>query len=131
MSQAIKGLNFGTSGSNNMLQPKGSVVLMSSSYEGRGYHSLSGETGSKQYTNYGNGILWKATVRRRSVFFFSPNISKPDLNHFFPENVILVKKWDDLINQLEGIHGKSPKASIVPTSIQLIRKSENKNNYRN
>jgi len=125
LNQAIKGLNFMSSGANNMVSRNGSIVLMSSSYEGKGYHSLSGETGAKLYKNYEKSIVWKATVRRRRAFFFSPNISKPDLNHFFPKNVQLFKEWNSLINKLELIHGNSPKVALVPTSIQLAEKVKN------
>ncbi|MFX1532536.1 MAG: lactate racemase domain-containing protein [Promethearchaeota archaeon] len=124
LNQSGKGFNFISSGPNNMLNLSSSIVLMSSSYEGRGFHSLVGETGSKLYSNFGDSDVWKVAMSKRAVFFFSPNISKPDLNHFFPKDVRLVKDWGNLINDLEQIHGKSPKAALVPTSIQLIEKIE-------
>ena len=102
-----------------LLERKGSIIFMSSSYEGRGYHSLMAETGAKLYSNYGDMVIWKAFVKKRNVFYFSPNVSESDLYHFFPENVTLIKKWDDLILELEKLHGTNPKACIVPTSIQL------------
>jgi hypothetical protein len=92
---------------------------MSSSYEGKGFHSLIAETGAKLYNNFGNGILWKAFVKRRNVYFFSPNISKPDLYHFYPKSVQLFIEWKKLIEDLEKLHGNTPKAAIIPTSIQL------------
>jgi len=101
LNQSGKGFNFISSGPNNLLNPNGSIVLMSSSYEGRGFHSLVGETGSKLYSNFGDSNLWKIAMRDRSVFFFSPNISKPDLNHYFPEDVRLIKEWNNLITELE------------------------------
>jgi hypothetical protein len=64
-------------------------------------------------------VIWKAFIKRRNVFFFSPNVSEQDLYHFFPKSVKLVKKWQDLIVELEKIHGSKPKACIIPTSIQL------------
>jgi hypothetical protein len=30
-----------------------------------------------------------------------------------------VKKWEDLIVELEKLHGSNPKACLIPTSIQL------------
>lgn len=64
-------------------------------------------------------IVWKAFIKRRVAFFFSPNISKADLNHLFPKSVNLTKKWKNLIEDLEKLHGNTPKAVIIPTSIQL------------
>lgn len=122
LNQSSKGFNFMSSGPNDMLAPGNSIVLMSSSYEGRGFHSLVGETGAKLYRNLGDSKGWKALMGGRAVFFYSPNISKPDLNHYFPEDVRLIKDWKNLIAELEIIHGKSPKVALVPTSIQLIEK---------
>ena len=122
LNQALKGFNFLMNAPNNILDRKGSIVLMSSSYEGRGYHSLLAETGSKLYANFGEGILWKAFVRKRHVHFFSPNISEKDLHHFFPRTVKLYSDWNKLIEELEKVHGDAPKAALFPCSIQLAEK---------
>jgi nickel-dependent lactate racemase len=119
LNQAVKCINFLMTAPNNILDRKGSVVLISSSYEGKGYHSLSGETGAKLYSNYGDQVVWKAFIKKRTTFFYSPNISKADLNHYFPESVILIKDWNRLLEELEKMYGNSPKVAIVPTSIQL------------
>ncbi len=122
LNQALKGFNFLMNAPSSILDRKGSIVLMSSSYEGRGYHSLLAETGSKLYANFGENILWKAVVRKRQVFFFSPNISEKDLYHFFPTSVKLFSDWNKLIEELEKVHGDAPKAALFPCSIQLAEK---------
>ena len=119
LNQSIKAFNILMTASNRFLDRKGTIVVMSSSYEGKGFHSLIAETGAKLYNNFGNGILWKAFVKRRNVYFFSPNISKPDLCHFYPKSVQLFNEWKKLIEELEKLHGNTPKAAIIPTSIQL------------
>ncbi len=119
LNQAVKGFNFLMTAPNNILERKGTIVLMSSSHEGRGYHSLIAETGARLYANFGEGMIWKGFVKRRKVIFFSPNINHYDLKHFYPPSVELFKNWDELIKRLMEIHGKSPKASIIPCSIQL------------
>ena len=107
---------------NNMLDRNGTIVLMSSSYEGRGYHSLIAETGAKLYKNIGDGILWKAFVKKRKVYFFSPNISEPELYHFYPKSVKLYHEWNNLLDELTKVHGNAPKAAVFPCSIQLAEK---------
>jgi len=119
LNQSLKCLNLLMIAPNAFLERKGTIVLMSSSYEGRGYHSLIAETGAPLYSNFGDMVIWKAFVKKRNVIFFSPNVSEQDLYHFFPKSVKLINKWDDLITELETIHSKTPKASIIPTSIQL------------
>jgi len=119
LNQAIKGFNFLMTAPNKMLNRKGTIVLMSSAYEGRGYHSLIGETGAKLYSNLGDSIVWRAFVKRRNVLFYSPNISNHDLHHFFPDSVKLFSELEPLKEELENMHGKSIKATVFPCSIQL------------
>ncbi len=119
LNQSIKGFNFLFTAPSRMLDWKGFIVLMSSSYEGRGYHSLIAETGARLYQNLGESLIWKAFVRRRQVYFFSPNISELDLYHFFPKSVKLFNDWNKLIEELSNVCGKSPNAAIIPCSIQL------------
>jgi hypothetical protein len=119
LNQAAKGFNFLMTASNKILDRKGTIVLMSSSYEGRGYHSLIAETGAKLYANFGDGILWRGFVKRRNVCFYSPNISKHDLNHFYPESTKLFNNWDNLIKHLNEVYKEPPKVAVFPCSIQL------------
>jgi nickel-dependent lactate racemase len=122
LNQSIKGFNFLITSPGSIIDRKGSIVLMSSSYEGKGYHSLMAETGAKLYKNYGEQILWKAYVRRKRVYFFSPNISERDLYHFYPKSVKLFSDWNKLIEELTKEHGDAPKAALFPCSIQLAEK---------
>ncbi|MBD3212013.1 MAG: DUF2088 domain-containing protein [Candidatus Lokiarchaeota archaeon] len=119
LNQSVKGFNGLMTAPNKMLKRRGHIVLMSSSYEGKGYHSLIAETGAKLYNNLGDSVIWKAFVKKRKVLFFSPNISEPDLYHFFPKEVKLFNNWEDLINELDSAYEEPPKAAVFPCSIQL------------
>lgn len=119
LNQAVKGFNILMTAPRKMLKKNGTIVLMSSSYEGRGYHSLIAETGARLYKNLGKSILWKAFVKKRNVYFYSPHINEYDLYHLFPKSVTLFHKMEPLFSELENLHGSSPKAAIFPSSIQL------------
>jgi nickel-dependent lactate racemase len=119
LNQSVKGFNGLMTAPNKMLKRRGHIVLMSSSYEGKGYHSLIAETGAKLYNNLGDSVVWKAFVKKRKVLFFSPNISETDLYHFFPKNVKLFNSWERLINELDSAYEEPPKAAVFPCSIQL------------
>ena len=117
LSQSSKALNT------YLLNPKlvsyrGAIVILSASTEGRGYHSLSGETGASLYKNPENDIIF-STFGKRKIFFYSPNVTQADMIHFYPKSVIFEKDFQELINKLEQNFGDSIKAGIIPTSIQL------------
>ncbi|MFX0072322.1 MAG: lactate racemase domain-containing protein [Candidatus Hermodarchaeota archaeon] len=114
-----KALNFMMTAPSKLLDRDGAMVLMSSAYEGRGYHSLMSETGSKLHHNAGNAVVWRAFVKKKRVFFYSPNVNQHDINHYYPDSVKLFNEWDPLIAELEEIYGNSPKVGILPTSMQL------------
>jgi nickel-dependent lactate racemase len=114
-----KPFNFLMTAPNNMLDRRGAIIIMTSSYEGRGYHSLLSETGSKLYRNLIESVIWRAFVKKRKVYLFSPNVSIYDKNHFFPESVDLFTKWSSLIERLEKDFENSPKVAVFPCSIQI------------
>jgi len=114
-----KALNFMMTAPNKLINRDGAMVLMSSAYEGRGYHSLMSETGSKLYHNVGDGVAWKAFIKKKIVYFYSPNVNEFDVHHFYPKSVKLFDEWDPLIEELESIYGNKPKTALVPTSMQL------------
>ncbi len=119
LNQSLKGFNIFYTAPDNILNKNSSVVLMSSSYEGRGYHSLIAETGAKLFKRIKGGPGWKRLTRESKVYFFSPNISKSDLYHFFPESVNLFDNWNLLIEDLTKTYGNSPNAAVIPCSSQL------------
>ena len=115
-----KAFNFLMTAPNNMLKRYGTIAIMASCYEGRGFHSLIAETGAKLYSPVCEQIVWKAFVKRRKVYCFSEHLSNNDIDHIYGKSkVLLFKKWADLINKLTEDHGESLKAIIIPTSIQL------------
>jgi len=119
LNQSLKGFNIFYTAPDNMLNKNSSVVLMSSSYEGRGYHSLIAETGAKLFQRIKGGPGWKRLTRESKVYFFSPNISESDLYHFFPDSVNLFDDWNLLIEDLSKTYGNSPNVAVIPCSSQL------------
>ena len=119
LNQSLKGFNIFYTAPDNILSKNSSVVLMSSSYEGRGYHSLIAETGAKLFRRVKGGSGWKRLTRDSRVYFFSPNVSESDLYHFFPDSVKLFSNWNNLIKELSKEYGNSPNAAIIPCSSQL------------
>lgn len=123
-----KAFNFLMTTPSTFIDSEGAIVLMTSSYEGRGFHSLVSETGSKLHHNIGESLFWQVFVKKRSVYLFSPNVNEYDKNHLFPKSVKLFNKWVDLIQELQKTFGDSLKASVIPSSIQLAKRKQSSGN---
>ncbi|MFX0073821.1 MAG: lactate racemase domain-containing protein [Candidatus Hermodarchaeota archaeon] len=121
-SQALKGLNL-LFKQNTIIKRDGAVVIMTAASEGRGFHSLLGETGAKLYKNWGEGVIFKGILRKKKFGIFSQNINKTDVYHYYPKTTIFKTNFQDLVRELENIYGNSPKVGLFPSSNQLPAES--------
>jgi len=118
LSQALKGLNFFLK-SKRFIKREGAIVILTAASEGRGFHSLLGETGGKLYKNWGDTIIFKGILKKKNFCIFSQNINRKDVLHFYPDSTIFHTNFQDLVHDLEKIYGKNPKIGIFPSSNQL------------
>jgi hypothetical protein len=119
LSQALKGVNS-FMGSMAILKPKSAVVFMTAATEGRGYHSLLAETGARLYENWGENPIFKAVMSTRPFYVFSPNVTRADVYHFFPEYTVFHRDFGELTRSIEKSVGPNPNAAVFPSSIQLF-----------
>ena len=126
LNQATKAFNFLMTAPQKILQKRGIIVIMTNSIEGRGYHSLIFERGSKLYTPVKEQIIWIGLVRHRKVYLFSENISKPDADFIYGKDaVLLFNNWEELINKINEEYDGNPKVMVIPTSIQFYQRDVN------
>ena len=118
LNQFTKGFNLLLS-SRNFIKVKGAVVLLTACSEGRGFHSLLSETGARLYQNWGDSILFKGKLKRKTFGIFSPNLNQADIKHFFPSRTLFRKDFNEMVAALEEQYGTSPKVGIFPCSNQL------------
>ncbi|TFF97604.1 MAG: DUF2088 domain-containing protein [Promethearchaeota archaeon] len=118
LSQATKALSIVLS-TTKLIKRGGAVIFLTASTEGRGYHSLLAETGSKLYENWSNTILWKAAIRKNHFGIFSPNINEADVFHFYPKNTIFHRNFDAMVKELGGLYGNNPRVALFPCSMHL------------
>lgn len=120
LSQAGKGNNMFIQ-IEHLLKEEAAVVLLTSSYEGRGYHSLLGETGGKLHGEYMEGIeLLKEFCEEKTFMLYSPNLSRADVDHYWGDDMEFSKDFSEIIKKVEDISNTNPKAALFPTSIQLF-----------
>jgi nickel-dependent lactate racemase len=118
LSQAIKGFNLIFS-SKGLIKSNGAIIFLTAASEGRGFHSLQAETGSKLYKNWGEITWFKSLLKNRNFGIFSENINLEDVLHFYPSKSIFKKNFKEMVIALEKIYGESPKVGIFPCSNQL------------
>jgi nickel-dependent lactate racemase len=119
LSQGLKGVNS-FMGSQSILKPKSALVFMTAATEGRGYHSLLAETGARLYENWGENPIFKAVMSTRPFYIFSPNVTRADVYHFFPEYAVFHRNFGELTHSIEKSVGPNPRAAVFPSSIQLF-----------
>jgi nickel-dependent lactate racemase len=120
LTQSSKGNNLFMQ-AENLLKEESTIVFLTASPEGRGYHSLFSETGGKLYED------WKETVELLMEFFeektfaiYSPNLNRADIDHFWSEEMIFFNSFSRLIEDISKSHPENAKVALFPTSIQLI-----------
>ena len=118
LSQALKGLNFFLL-SRSFIKREGAIVLLTAASEGRGFHSLLGETGGKLYKNWGDTIIFKGILKKKKFCIFSQNVNRRDILHYYPETTIFHNNFQEMVKDLEKIYGPNPKIGIFPSSNQL------------
>jgi len=119
LSQTVKGFPIFFS-AQELFKRDAAIIFMTAATEGRGYHSLLGETGYRLYQNWGEHLLFQA-LSNNPFGIFSPNLSRADVLHYYPKRTIFQKNFQKMVEELEKIYGKSPRAGIFPSSIQLVK----------
>jgi nickel-dependent lactate racemase len=120
LTQSSKGINSFLQ-TEQLLKEEASIIFLTASTEGRGYHSLFSETGSRLYDDWKEAAeVLQEFCEEKSFAIYSPNLSKADVKHFWPDKTLFYNNFYNMIEKLEKQVSKSPKAAIFPTSIQLF-----------
>ncbi len=119
LSQSAKGTNMFMK-ADSLLKEDASVIFLTSSYEGRGYHSLLGEKGGKLYEKWINAVeVLLEFCEEKTFSIFSPNLSRADITHYWTDEMGFYNKFSDVIQAIETQVDDNPKAGIFMRSIQL------------
>ena len=119
LSQSAKGTNMFMK-ADSLLKEDASVIFLTSSYEGRGYHSLLGEKGGKLYEKWINAVeILLEFCEEKTFSIFSPNLSRADITHYWTDEMGFYNKFSDVIQAIETQVDDNPKAGIFMRSIQL------------
>ncbi|MBN2157498.1 MAG: DUF2088 domain-containing protein [Candidatus Lokiarchaeota archaeon] len=116
--QSIKWINLFLSCA-SLLKRKAPCVIMTASPEGRGFHSLSGETGSKMFQNWSENPVVGPLLEKRKIIVFSPNLSKFDVFHSYSKNTLLFHEFSDIISNIRGDIPEDAKVALFPNSLSL------------
>ena len=96
----------------DVVKKDGTVVITSACPEGRGYHSLMGH-GTRLAPRPEN---LKALFRGRNAIIFSPHLSRSDVDAYFPKDVLLFNRWEDVLQCIMKREKDSQTVAIFPTT---------------
>ena len=118
--QKFAALNVLSSCPRPVVKEGGTIVMISASPEGRGYHAL-----------FGSGMRYDPVQRQqdgeeryqimpgKSLILYSPWVSKGDAR-----GIVLFRQWDSLVDHLRRQHGDRATVAVFPCgSIQVARES--------
>ena len=117
--QAGMGLNVLSSTPRRVVKENGTVVLITASPEGRGFHGLYSPGMMYDRLRDAPGGHIDPAFRGTQMVYYSPAITAADAR----SNAVY-REWDALIAFLRGRHGEHATAAVFPCgSIQLARES--------
>lgn len=93
------------SGNAQKMKENTTVVIATASPEGMGFHSVFGA---------GAELRGKPSPQRWRTIIFSPNLNKWDVMLMYGEHATFCKTWDEVLAELQRIHGKQARVSVFP-----------------
>lgn len=93
---------------------KGSIVLFAACSEGRGFHALLQKYGRLWIPPEEGGMAEK--LQERTLIIVSPNISYKDVQQNYPEEVVLVRGWQEAMAELKSRHKGDVRVAVFPHS---------------
>lgn len=121
--QASNALNVYGNPNNTLVREGGSIVIITASSEGAGFHSLHGP-GMRLYIHLENHPTYGKIIKGKNIIVFSPNLNLSDIRKFYPQRTVLAKNWDQTIRRLRSYHANEVKIVVFPyASMQFSQKS--------
>jgi hypothetical protein len=84
----------------------GTIVIASACPEGLGWHSVLGP---------GTALRASPQPPQHRTLMFSPGVNRYDCQALYGEHVRLFRNWEDLVGQLQAVHGNSARVSVFPS----------------
>jgi nickel-dependent lactate racemase len=89
------------------IKDNGTVVIISASPEGLGWHSVFGPLGSLSSGKASSPSSWRTIM-------LSPGVNKWDVLAKHGDSVIHTGTWDETLAELQKIHGESARVGVFP-----------------
>jgi nickel-dependent lactate racemase len=96
----------------DVVKKDGYIVITSACPEGRGYHSLCGHGARLAPLPENLRTLFKG----RHAIIFSPKLSRSDVDAYFPEDVLLFNRWEDVLQFIMKREKDPQTVAIFPTT---------------
>lgn len=114
-------LNILASAKRPVVKEGGSIVIITASPEGRGYHGIYGP--GMRYDPLREEESWRGRRLIRygaALVYFSPNLTPADARHD-----AVFQRWPDLIQYLHRLHGSRASVAVFPCGSMQIAAASN------
>lgn len=117
--QAPNAFNIHGSSTRDIVREGGTLVVVTASTEGKGYHSLQSR-GMRLHMSLEENAIYRRIIKNKRIIIFSPNINLFDIEEYWPKGTLLIRKWTDVIEELRREHRDRARVAVFPcASIQL------------
>ncbi len=98
----------------NVLKENGTIVIISASPEGLGFHSVFGPGTLLRQGNLSGGARRSRNYASMPRIVFSPNLNQHDVRPMFGPQAVFCKTWPEVIAELHRRHGNRARVCVFP-----------------
>jgi nickel-dependent lactate racemase len=118
--QSINALNAVAYDLKRAMKTDGTAVLAAACPEGAGTNYLE-SVGMRLHLKFTREMMG---LGKYGAILYSPNLSYPEVKLFYPDDTLVLNRWEQVAEELEKRHGKQATATIFPcASLQIPKES--------
>jgi len=94
------------------IRPDGTVILAAACPEGMGLNFLE-SLGGKVYLKFTREMMG---LGKHGAILFSPNLSYAEVSQLYPDDTLVLNRWDQVVAEIVRRHGDAAAATVFPTA---------------
>ena len=113
--QSVNALNVVGYQLNRGIRTDGTPILAAACPEGMGLNFLE-SMGGKVYLKFTRDMMEGIGLGKHSAILFSPNLSHPEVSQMYPDDTLVLNRWEQVLEEIVRRHGDAATATIFPNA---------------